>query len=206
MKEDLLSWMEPELRAAVEREGRLVELGAGEALLRPGAYVAGAPLVIEGLVKVDQVEEDRELLLYYLHPGESCVMSFQAALQGRPSQVAAYTEQPTRFYLLPAERLREWNHRYPSLQRYFLDLYHQRYEGLIEMINQLAFQRLDARILAHLAEKAEATGSRIFHMTHQQLAQEVGSTREVVSRALKKLEREGKLSLGRNEIKFFASV
>ncbi|MDX1906919.1 MAG: Crp/Fnr family transcriptional regulator [Bacteroidia bacterium] len=199
--EKLLAWMEPDLRAWVLRELPLRTVAAGDTLLRPGAFVAGVPLVMEGLIKVDQIGEDRELLLYYLHPGESCVMSYRAALQGAPSQIAALAEQDTYFYLLPADKLQYWTTQYPAVQRYYLDLYHQRYESLIETISQLAFHRLDHRLLSHLTERVQATGAAVLHLTHQQLAAELGVSREAVSRTLKKLEREGRLILGRNEIK-----
>lgn len=191
---------ENELRKLLEQEGIRQTVPRGTVLLRAGAYVSAVPVVLSGLLKVDRVEEDRELLLYYIEPGQSCIMSFTAMFQNKPSQVVAIAEEDSEILLLPADRLPGWHQRFPSLQQYYLTLYQQYYEGLLSTIDVLAFQRMDARILSYLQKKAQAKDQDLLRITHQQIAQEVGSTREVVSRILKKLETEGKVALGRNEI------
>lgn len=191
---------ETELRRLLAEQARLVSLAPDEVLLRNGSFVSAVPMVLHGLVKVLRYEADRELLLYYIRPGESCIMSFSAALQAQPSQVLATTETDTELLLLPAEKLPDWHRQYPRLQQYFIDLYSQRYQGLIATIDQLAFQKLDERLLHYLRQKGELSGQRRLNLTHQQIASDLGTTREVISRVLKKLEREGHLKLGRHEI------
>lgn len=191
---------EAELIALIEAHGIRKTVPAGTVLLKEGAYVAAAPLVLSGLLKVDRVEEDRELLLYYIKPGQSCIMSFSAVLKDGMSQVMAIAEEESDLLLLPADHLKSWHARFPSLQQYYLDLYQEYYEGLLHTIDMLAFHRMDARILDLLQRKATAKESLKLQITHSQIAQELGSTREVVSRVLKKLETEGRVELGRNEV------
>ncbi len=191
---------EPGLLELIETHALLKEIPAGTVLLREGSFVATVPIVLEGLLKVDRVDEERELLLYYIQPGQSCIMSFSAIFRTASSKVVAVAEEDSQVLLLPGEFLSQWHQQFPSLQQYYLNLYQQYYDGLLSTIDVLAFQRMDARILAYLRKKAEAKGTTHLSMTHQQIAQEVGSTREVVSRILKKLETEGMVTLGRNEI------
>ncbi len=191
---------EPELIAILARKGMIRQVPKGAVLLREGAHVASVPVVISGLLRVDKIEEERELLLYFIQPGQSCIMSFSAMFQGMPSRVMAVAEEDSEVLLLPVEELPDWHRRFPSLQRYYLELYQKYYDGLLTTIDVLAFQRMDARILAYLEKRAEATGKELLDVTHQQIAQAVGSTREVVSRVLKKLETEGHVRLGRNEV------
>ena len=193
-------FLEPELLDEIETHSKLVEVPKGNVLLKAGDFVAGVPIVLQGLIKVERVEELRELLLYYIKPGESCIMSFASITQDSPSQVIAIAEQDSVVLFLPKKKLLEWNRRYPGLKGYFLQLFQSRYQGLIHTIDQLAFQRLDQRLFAHLKQKSNTLNTNDIHMTHQEIADELGSSREVISRALKKLEKEGKLLLGRNLI------
>ncbi len=194
------------LIAELEAKAILRSLPEDTVLLREGEFVAVAPILLSGLLKVGRQDAEKELLLYYIQPGESCIMSFTSVMQDAPSRVVAVTESESEVLLLPANELRSWYVRFPELQRYFLDLYSQRYEGLIATIDQLAFHRLDARLYHYLAQKAVATGSHTLRLTHQHIAQELGSTREVITRVLKKLESEGKIRVGRNEIEFFSGL
>lgn len=200
MTEDLPLQFEEDLLLVLEQEASVVTVPKGSVLLCKGGSVAAVPIVLKGLIKVDRVEEDRELLLYYIRPGQSCIMSFTAILHQTNSSVLAIAEEECEVLLIPAEKLEYWHRKFPSLQRYYLELYQQYYEGLLTTIDELAFHKMDSRILNYLHKKVEARGTALLKMTHQQIAHEVGSTREVVSRVLKKLETEGEVNLGRNEI------
>ncbi|GAB4410862.1 MAG: Crp/Fnr family transcriptional regulator [Bacteroidia bacterium] len=195
-----LPYLEPDLRTLVETQGRVVTVPAGAVMLDEGAYVHSVPVVLEGLLKVERRDTERELLLYYIQPGESCIMSFQAVMQHSPSSVIAGAEQDTVVLLLAEGAFQQWFRRFPSLQGYFMSLFGRRYEGLIQTIDQLAFRRLDDRLLAYLQEKTRNLRTHELSLTHQQIASELGSTREVISRLLKKLEKEGRVQLGRNHI------
>ena len=197
----LLPFHDVELHALLSAQGIRKQVPEGTVLLQEGAYVQAVPIVLEGLLKVERYDTERELLLYYIRPGESCIMSFQAALRAQPSRVVATAEVDTELLLLPATVVGDWHRRFPVLQQYYLDLFTLRYEGLITTIDQLAFRKLDDRLLHYLEEKAQALGQQVLGLTHQQIAGELGTSREVVSRILKKLEKEGRLVLGRNEIR-----
>lgn len=204
--EKLRPYLESALIDILTQEAKVVQVPKGAILLREGGSVSSVPIVLSGLLKVDRAEDDRELLLYYIQPGQSCIMSFTAVLNQGPSKVIAVAEEDSEVLLLPAEKLAQWHRDFPRLQRYFLRLYQQYYEGLLMTIDELAFHKMDSRMLSYLHKKAEAKGTTLLHMTHLQIAHEVGSSREVVSRVLKKLESEGKVALGRNEITITGSA
>lgn len=189
-----------ELVAELEAHALWREAPRGGVLLREGEFVAAAPIVLKGRLKVGRNDGEREFLLYYIQPGESCIMSFTSVLQSTSSRVAAVAEEDTEVLLMPAQYLRTWYSRFPELQRYFLDLYQQRYAGLITAIDLLAFQHLDGRVLAYLEQKVQTLGTRTVAVTHLQIAQDLGAAREAISRVLKKLESEGRLRLGRGVI------
>ncbi len=164
---------------------------AGEELLREGQYVGAIPLVLEGLVKVYTRYEERELLLYYIEPEESCIMSFSAGMDQQPSQVYAQTEAPSELLLLPVAEVRRWMHDYPAFNGLFFQQYRQRYSELLETIHHVLFNKLHVRLYDHLKRKARLRGTGELALSHQQLADELGTVREVITRTLKKLEAEG---------------
>lgn len=170
--------------------GILQEIPAGTQLLKEGQYVKVVPLLLEGLVKVYTSQGDKELLLYYIRPEESCIMSFSASLGNEPSKVYAITETDTKALLLPASEMGKWVKQYPNLNSLFFGMFKLRYADLLETIHSLIFNKLDQRILSYLKEKSSLTGSKVVYITHKQIASELGTAREVVSRIVKKLERE----------------
>ncbi|MBK7752678.1 MAG: Crp/Fnr family transcriptional regulator [Flavobacteriales bacterium] len=173
--------------------GRLVEVPAGTELLREGGYVRELPLVIDGLVRVFIGHEDKELLLYYIKPAESCVMSFSALLEQTPSRINAIVERDSTLLLVPEDRLRTWLREPPSLSASFFHQYNERYTDMLRTVEQVAFGDLTSRLLAHLKQLSAVTGDTLLDVRHSRLAQELGSAREVITRTLKKLEREGAL-------------
>jgi CRP/FNR family transcriptional regulator, anaerobic regulatory protein len=173
--------------------GRMVEVPAGTELLREGGYVRELPLVIDGLVRVFIGHEDKELLLYYIKPAESCVMSFSALLEQTPSRINAIVERDSTLLLVPQDRLRTWLREHPSLSALFFHQYNERYTDMLRTVEQVAFGDLTSRLLAHLKQLSAVTGDTLLDVRHSRLAQELGSAREVITRTLKKLEREGAL-------------
>lgn len=162
-------------------------------ILQEGQYVNSVPIVVEGLVKVYTRQEDKELLLYYIQPFESCVMSFIAGINQDKSKVYAVTADNSTLVLLPSEKIAGWIHDYPRLNLLYYQQFDQRYSEMISTINQLLFDKLDKRILDFLKERSEVTAKNPVKISHRELAGELGTAREVVSRIVKKLEREGKL-------------
>jgi|JI10StandDraft_1071094.scaffolds.fasta_scaffold01550_26 CRP/FNR family transcriptional regulator len=182
-----------DLQKAFAQEGILKEIPAHTEVMQEGKHVTLIPLVLEGLIKVYTRNEDRELLLYYIEPRESCVMSFLAGIKNQPSKIFATTELPSKLLLLPARNLEVWVEKFPGLNYLFYDLYNTRYSELIDTLNQLIFQRLDVRIFEYLKEKSRVTATRLLDLRHREIAQELGTSREVITRVLKKLEKEGKV-------------
>lgn len=162
-------------------------------ILREGQFVKMIPIVIRGLVKVYTRYEGRELLLYYIRPKESCIMSFSAALSNEPSKIIAKTEDVSEVLLLPVEKVRHWTHQYNDLNDLFFRQYNQRYSELLQTIHYLLFNKMDVRLMSYLEEKVNITGMNPLKMSHKEIANELGTAREVISRIIKKLETEEKL-------------
>ena len=194
--QERLPYLGESLLRTLAEHGDLVEIGPGVQLLREGQYVKVVPIVLDGLVKVYTQAEEKELLLYFIRPKESCIMSFSAVLHNDPSKIFALTEEKSLVLLIPAERVGGWLREYPRLNDLFYQQYDQRYAELIETIQQLLFNRLDHRILEYLEELSRLKDTRILDIRHRQIAQDLGTAREVITRTLKKLEKEGRIRQG----------
>jgi CRP/FNR family transcriptional regulator len=182
---------------------KIVTFPSDQVILKEGSYINVIPIVIKGLLKVTKKEDDKEILLYYIEPGQSCVMSFSACITNTQSKIFATTEEESELLLIPSDNMIFFTGKYPAFARYFFSLYHERYEALVNSIDQLVFKKFDERLMLYLEEKSMVRKSNILKITHQDIANDMGTLREVVSRTLKKLEREGKITLTRNEIKIF---
>lgn len=174
---------------------------AGSIILNENANIRAIPIVAKGTLKVIRTEEDgREILLYYIKAGESCIMSFLGGLHNETSKVKAEVEEDAEILFLPVDKVSLFIKEYPQWLDYIFRLYHKRFEELLEIVNAIAFKKVDERILALLNKKAELTGNKTLNITHEQLANELGTARVVVSRLLKQLEENGTVQLGRNKI------
>lgn len=165
----------------------------GTELVREGQYVKAVPLVMDGLVKVFTRKEDKELLLYYIQPEESCIMSFTASIRQEKSRIFAVTESNTTVILIPADRIGSLVNQYPALNQLFYQQFNLRYSELIDTINTLLYDKLDKRLLDYLNEKARITGHNPVPVSHKEIAADLGTAREVISRLVKKLEHGKKL-------------
>jgi len=188
-----LPFIGTELQQAFAQDGVIMDFESDNEILREGQSVKMIPLVLEGLIKVYTRNEDRELLLYYIEPSESCVMSFLAGIKNKPSKIFAITEKPTKVILLPSQKVEGWTNQFPALNTLFYDLYNTRYSELIDTLNQLIFQKLDGRLYDYLKEKSRVKSTSLLNLRHREIAQELGTSREVITRVLKKLEKEGKI-------------
>lgn len=197
----ILPQVDSELLKFIAAEAVEMDVPADSTLLKTGNYVQSVPLVIKGLIRVSRNEDDKELLLYYIHPGEMCIMSFSACCSNSASIIEASTIEETKVLLIPSVKLREWITLYPSFNFYIYEMFNKRYLDLIDTINQLIFYRLDERLYNYLKEKTVLSGNSNVTITHQQIATDMGTAREVISRLLKKLELENKILTGRNQVK-----
>jgi CRP/FNR family transcriptional regulator, anaerobic regulatory protein len=174
---------------------------AGDVILSENTSIRSIPIVTKGTLKVIRTEEDgREILLYYIKPGESCIMSFLGGLHNEASKVRAEVEEDAEILFLPINKVLFLIKEYPQWLDYIFRLYHKRFEELLDIINAIAFKKVDERLLALLRKKADLTKSKAIVITHEQLANELGTARVVVSRLLKQLEENGTVQLGRNKI------
>jgi len=191
---------EPDLKQAIVEKGKLVEVPAGTPILNEGAYVKTVPVLLKGLVKVVREEAGKEILLYYIYPLESCIVSIHCGINQIKSNVKAITEDDSVALLLPSQYLENWQRNFPSFNSFILKLYQKRFDDVLDAFNALAFQRLDDRLISYLESKAKALESKKIEMTHQDLGDELGTARETVSRILKKLEVEDRVKLHRGWI------
>lgn len=191
----------PELIAKLKQYSTEKMYREGEVILDENSSIRAIPLVTKGTLKVMRTEEDgREILLYYIKAGESCIMSFLGGMHDEKSKVKAEVEEDAEILFLPMEKVSLFIKEYPEWLDYIFRLYHKRFEELLEIINAIAFKKMDERLLNLLHKKEELSGSKILSITHEQLANELGTARVVVSRLLKQLEENGNLKLGRNKI------
>ena len=188
------------LKNEILKNGQLTKFPAGTEILREGQYVKVIPLVIEGLIKVVSSYEDKELLLYYIEPSESCIMSFSAGLWDLPSKIFARAEEDSEVLLLPVSLVKEWVRNYPALNQLFFRQFNKRYDDLLQTIHHVLFDKMDKRLLDYLREKATVLNSQKLNLRHNQIARELGTAREVISRVLKKLEVENKVIQHNNYI------
>jgi CRP/FNR family transcriptional regulator len=190
---DYLPFLPDDFIEEMEQFGTVMQFEPHTEILRQGQYVKLVPIVLEGIVKVFTRHEDKELLLYYIETGESCIMSFNAGLKNGASRVFALTESSSVLLLLPADKLRGWMKTFPAMNELFFQLYDQRYASLLDTIHHLLYNKLDHRLYNYLLEKAAQNNSKVIAIRHRQIASELGTVREVISRVMKKLEMEGKL-------------
>lgn len=187
---DVLGLIHPELKEELITHSTLTELEGKTEILRQGQYIKVIPIVLEGLIKVYTKHEDKELLLYYVQPKESCIMSFSASLKNEPSQIFAKTEEGTKALLLPVEKVKHWIKDYPELNTLFFQQFNMRYTDLLDTIHHVLFQKMDIRLYDYLKHKVEVTGKNPISISHRAIANDLGTAREVISRVMKKLEHE----------------
>ncbi|WP_394674065.1 Crp/Fnr family transcriptional regulator [uncultured Chryseobacterium sp.] len=194
----------PELVNKLNQHGIRKSYQEGDIILDENASIRSIPIVMKGMMKVFRTEEDgREILLYYIKAGESCIMSFLGGMHNEKSIVKAEVEENTEILFLPVDKVSLFIREYPEWLDYIFRLYHKRFEELLDIINAIAFKKVDERLMDLLARKSELIQSNIIITTHEQLANELGTARVVISRLLKQLEDSGKLKLGRNKITLY---
>ncbi|HNR09496.1 MAG TPA: Crp/Fnr family transcriptional regulator [Saprospiraceae bacterium] len=198
---------EPALIKEMEKEGRRVHLDAGETLLEIGQPVQTVPIVLAGNVKVSRRDQEgRELLLYYINPMESCAMSINCCVQKVPSEIKATAEEEVDVLYIPIQKMDEWMMKYVTWKNFILKTISIRFNELLRTIDQIAFQKLDERLIRYLKEKSKVTGSTVLNLSHEQIAHELATSRVVISRLLKVLENQQKVLLYRNQIKLLKNL
>lgn len=191
----------PRIREKLLSIGFAKEFAENEVILNENAYIKAIPIVTKGSIRVMRTDEDgRELLLYYIRAGETCIMSFLGGIHQDTSKVKAIAEEETEILFIPIDKVSLLIKEFPEWLDYIFRLYHKRFEELLEVVNNVAFKKMDERLLDFIHKKSEVANSKTLHITHEQLANELGTARVVISRLLKVLEEDGFVELGRNKI------
>jgi CRP/FNR family transcriptional regulator len=189
------------LNDEVKLSGQIKSFPADTIIINEDSYIKSIPIVLKGSIRVMRTDDDgKEILLYYIRPGESCIMSFLGGIHHETSKVKAIAEEDVEILMIPLEKASEWIKEYPEWTDFIFKLYHKRFEELLGVVNAVAFQKLDTRLLQLLEQKASLHNNKEIAITHQQLADEMGTSREAVSRILKQMENSNLIKLGRNKI------
>ncbi len=183
-----------ELIAEIMANSEIKVFPARTELIREGQFVKIIPIVLSGLVKVFTQFEEKELLLYYIKPDQSCIMSFSSCINNNESKIFAITEEESTILLIPVDKIANWILQFPSINKLFYQQYDLRYSELIDTINHLNYYKLDKRLWDYLLEKVSVTGKNPIKISHKEIANDLGTAREVISRLIKKLEKQNLLT------------
>ena len=201
IKSRFFSFREPGLLEEIMKVGVYDRVAPEIVLMDVGRYIKTVPLIISGSVRIMREDSDgRELFLYYLMPGETCAVSLTCCMANLQSSIRAVAEEESQIIRVPVEYVDIWASKYASWKNFVMNTYRSRYEELLLTIDSIAFMKMDERLWKYLNDKAELTGAKELAITHQEIADALHSTREVISRLLKQLERNGEIKLGRNRV------
>lgn len=204
LKQNFPAFTNEDLRESIAAQSSVLAHSREEQIVRPGEYPKWIPLLLKGAIKVNRVDDSgQEIFLYYLYPGQTCALTLNCCMLEKPSEVRAVAEEGTQYLAVPRLKIAEWMNSYKDWRNFTLQSYDERYENLISTIDAIAFRKLDERLLELLKDKAIAMGTNELDITHKLLAEELHSSREVISRLLKQLEKLGKVKLSRNKIVLF---
>jgi len=204
--ESLESTFEPALLQEMQQFGEIKNFSEGQLIMDYGKYIRMMPLIIKGTIKVFRKDESgNEILLYYLSSNESCSMAYSCCMEAKKSEVKAIAEEDVELIAIPHIKLDEWLCKYPSWKSYIMRSFNERFMELLKSIESIAFHKLDERLLSYLKEKQRLSGSSVIKASHYVIADELHTSRVVISRLLKQLENTGKIILYRNEIKLLPS-
>jgi CRP/FNR family transcriptional regulator len=198
---------EPELISEIEEKSMLINAHAGQSLIEMGKPIKMVPMVLDGTLKVSRInEEGQELLLYYVRKGEGCAMTFSCGMMAQTSLVKGAAEDDLTMICVPVAAMEEWMVKYRSWKKFVMSTIVNEFMDVINSVDAVAFKKMDDRLVKYLKEKSKIAGSSIINVTHQQIGDELGTNRVVVSRLLKKLETENRLLLYRNQIKLLKEL
>jgi CRP/FNR family transcriptional regulator len=207
---DLAAWF-PELDDArllkrLQEQGQWREFRAGDELIRAGETIPFLPLITEGTVRILRADDaGREIFLYFLQPGETCALSLDCCRGDARSRVRAVAEEDGCLLAVPARLLAGLLEEFPRFSEFAVATYRRRFDQLLEAFDAVAFHKLDERLWQYLHDLSIARNTNILRITHEEVARHLGTTREVVSRLMKQLERLGKVKAGRNQIELPSS-
>lgn len=192
---------EDELLNEIDELGSLVDFKANDVMIDLNQFIKGMPILLSGAIKIMREDFDEgELLLYFLEKGDTCAMTMACCLGDKQSKIRAVAETDGELVMIPIVKMDEWLAKYPSWRRFIFDSYNNRMEEMLVAIDNLAFNDMNERLKKYLLDVASINKGKVVLKTHQEIAYELNTSRVVISRLLKALEKEGFLQLNRNEI------
>lgn len=182
--------------------GRRKTAEEGEVIISIGQQLLYMPIVMQGTVKVSMMQPDgRELLMYYLNASDGCAMSFTCCMQQAKSEIMAVAEDDVEMWMIPVEYMDSWMSKYPTWKDFVMRTMQNRFVEMLKALDMVVFNGLDVRLINYLREKSRISGKTVINVSHEEIANDLASSRVVISRLLKKLENDGKVLLYRNQIK-----
>ena len=198
---DQFGVFEPELINTLADIGTIKSFEEGDELMRTGQYFKSTMLIVDGLVKLyREDDESNEFFVYFIEPGNACALSMVCASQQLTSEVMAKALKPTKAILVPIEQMDELMLKYKSWYYFVLETYRSRFEELLSVVDAIAFKAMDDRLIFYLGKQVDTLQSNLISTTHQEIATDLNTSREVISRLLKKMEQKRMIKLHRNKI------
>jgi CRP/FNR family transcriptional regulator len=192
---------EKELLGEILSIGEYRKVDEGEELIDIGSYIKFMPLIISGAIKILREDENGdELALYFIEQGDTCAMTITCCLGQTKSKIRAVAETETELLMIPIQKIGEWMNKYQSWQNFILQSYNERMQELLEAVDTIAFLNMDERLVKYLKYKAIANKNHLISVTHKEIANDLHTSRVVVSRLLKALEKKGVIEQQRNQI------
>jgi CRP/FNR family transcriptional regulator len=199
--EDHFARFEPQLQEELSKIGRIRQFKSGEQLISGGEPIKYAMLVTKGRIKLyTEGENGEEFFMYYLEPGQACALSFVCAARNKRSDIEAFAIEDSEALVIPIEYMDELMLKYKSWYVFVIESYRVRYQELLDAIRSIAFQAMDERLEYYLIRQKNAFNSKILNLTHEQIANDLNSSRVVISRLLKQMENNHRLKLHRSSI------
>jgi CRP/FNR family transcriptional regulator len=190
-----------ELIDEIESNATYQSIKSGEVIMRTGQYFKNTVLVLSGQIKIYREDDDGgEFLMYYLQPGQACALSMICATRSEKSQIMAKVIEDAELLQIPLPLMDKWMMQHRSWYEFVIETYRSRFEEVLEVVDKIAFRAMDERLEFYLKRHREACGCNEIKLSHQEIASDLNTSREVISRLLKKMEQRGLLKLHRNQI------
>ncbi len=201
LRQALPNLTDPKLLDRLLEKGQFSTFEPGKTLMEPGQFVKAVPLVLEGSIKIMRMDEDgKELFLYYLEAGETCALSLTCCSAARPSEIKAVVEEKVTVLFVPIQVHEQLTDEFKQWKDFVSSTYQHRFQEMLTVLDAIAFKRMDERLMNYIVTKMKQLKTNELHTTHQEVANELGTAREVISRLLKQLEKKKWIELGRNVI------
>lgn len=195
-----------ELLEEISIKGIYMYVPSDQYLLEMGSFIKVIPLVIKGSVKVVRQEKSGEIFLYYIRPGQSCAMTLSSCFKREKSRIKAIVQEDTELIAVPAEVVYYMYRKYPAWQDFVIETYSQRFDEIMEVLDNVVFHKMDERLVQYLNKRVLANESKELKISHQEIADDLATSREVISRLLKQLELRNEIQLSRGKIVLTSSA